>query len=76
MKKKFPLEFTLVNGTHVTIVKTTSNTYEFDLASEEGKHHRFIYVDDGRTKNEAEQGLNFDELDALRRFWLETEDII
>ena len=76
MTSHFPLEFTLDTGTHVLINKTGANTFDFTLHPEEGAARQFTYVDDGRTKTEVEEPLAFEEVDALRRFWLETEDII
>ena len=76
MTTHFPLEFTLENGNHVLVNKTGSNTYDFTIKPEEGAASQFTYVDDGKTKTEAEAPLNFDELNALRRFWLETTDIV
>jgi hypothetical protein len=71
----FPLHFTLDSGTRVIVNKIANNTFEFNLKPEAGPAHQFTYVDDGRTKTEAEEGLNFEQIDALREFWLETEDI-
>ncbi len=76
MKNHFPLEFTLENGSHVLVNRTGSNTYNFTIKPENGSAHQFTYVDDGKTKTEAEESLSFDEIDALRRFWLENEDIV
>jgi hypothetical protein len=76
MKKHFPLEFTSENGSHVLVEKTGPNSYTFTIKPEEGPARQFTYVDDGRTKSEAEEGLDFEEVDALRRFWLETSDLV
>ncbi|PSR53529.1 hypothetical protein AHMF7605_08325 [Adhaeribacter arboris] len=76
MTKHFPLEFTLENGSHVSVTKTGSTTYDFNIKPEEGSSRRFTYVDDGRTRTEAEESLEFEEIDALRRFWLETQEIL
>jgi hypothetical protein len=76
MKKHFPLEFTLENGSHVLVEKTGPNIYTFTIKPEEGPARQFTYVDDGKTKSEAEVSLDFEEVDALRRFWLETSDIV
>ncbi len=77
MSRHFPLEFTLENGSHVSVVKTGSNVYDFTIKPDdgEGSIRRFTYVDDGKTRTEAEESLEFEEIDALRRFWLETQDI-
>ena len=75
MTNSFPMRFTLENGTHVVVNNTGSNAYEFILQPEDGPNHQFTYVDDGRTKTQVEESLAFEEIDALRQFWLETEDI-
>lgn len=76
MSKRYPIEFTLEDDTHVIINKTGTNIYDFTLNPTEGPTHHFTYVEDDRPKAEVEQSLNFDELNALRRFWLETEDVV
>jgi len=76
MTNHFPLEFTLENGTHVSVNNSGSNTFDFTLHPENGSARHFTYVNDGRTKTEAEEPLSFEEVDALRRFWLETTDIL
>jgi hypothetical protein len=75
MSTNFPLNFTLENGTQVVVNKTGANTYEFNLRPEEGPARQFTYIDDGRSKTEVEENLDFEQTDALRTFWLETEDI-
>lgn len=76
MAHEYPMEFTLEDGTKVIVDKATANVYHFTLSPEEGATHHFTYVQDGRPKEEVEKSLNFDELNALRRFWLETEDVV
>ena len=76
MTTHFPFEFTLDNGTPVVVNKTGTNTYDFTLHPEDGATRQFTYVNDGRTKTEAEASLGFEEIDALRRFWLANEDIL
>lgn len=73
MKKHYPIKFTLENGTHVVVEKTSNDTYDFTLRSEEGERH-FTYVDDQRSKTEIDESLDFDQLNAVRRLWLEDED--
>jgi nitrous oxide reductase accessory protein NosL len=75
MSIHFPLEYTLENGSHVLVNQTGSNTFNFTITPEDGHARQFTYVEDGKTKTEAEAPLEFEEVDALRRFWLETEDI-
>ncbi len=74
MSTHYPFEFTLEDGTHVVVDRVGTNTYDFKLIPKEAPITHFTYVDDGRTKTEVEENLNFDELNALRRFWLETEE--
>jgi hypothetical protein len=73
MKKNFPLHFTLENGTHVVVDHTADHKYEFTLKPEDGPENRFSYRDDKTFTEEMEEALNFDQLNALRRFWLELE---
>ncbi len=74
MKKHYPLKFTLENGTHVVVNKTGSNTYDFSLTPEKGEDRHFTYVDDDRPKTLVDESLDFDQLNAIRRLWLEDED--
>jgi hypothetical protein len=76
MTKHFPIEFDLENGSHVMVDKTGSNIFDFTIKPEEGPLRQFTYVDDGKTKTEAEASLEFEQVDALRKFWLETEDLV
>ena len=73
MKKTFPLEFTLENGTHVIVNKVADKKYDFVLKPEEGGERHFSYDDDVEYTTEMEEALDFDQLNALRRFWLEKE---
>ena len=75
MSGHFPLEYTLENGSHVLVNQTGASAYHFTITPEHGSARQFTYVEDGKTKTEAEAPLEFEEVDALRRFWLETEDI-
>ena len=75
MSSHFPLEFKLENGSHVLVNQTGAGAFHFTITPEHGAARHFTYVEDGKTKTEAESPLDFEEVDALRRFWLETEDI-
>jgi len=70
------MHFTLQSGTHVVVHKRDDDTYEFDLTPTEGPADSFTYREGERTKAEWDQLLEFEQLDALREFWLKTEDII
>lgn len=74
MKKQYPLKFTLENGTHVIVNKTSSNTYDLSLTPHGGPDRHFTYVDDDRPKTLVDENLDFDQLNAIRRLWLEDED--
>ncbi|WP_423148204.1 hypothetical protein [Rubrolithibacter danxiaensis] len=76
MEQQYPLEFTLEDGTQVLVNKTGTHTFEFTLETEDTPVRHFTYIQDQRSKSEVEEGLDFGELDVLRRFWLETEDIL
>lgn len=73
MKKQFPLHFTLEDGTRVVVDHTPDHTYDFTLKPENGQERHFSYRDDETFTNEMEEALDFDQLNALRRFWLEQE---
>ena len=75
MHDSFPMQYTLANGTEVVVTKSAENSYHFSLTPTEGKKEEFTYVDDGRPKTEWDETLEFEQLDALRTFWLKTEDI-
>lgn len=74
MAVEYPLEFKLENGIHVVIDRVNTNTYSFTLTPEEGLPRQFTHVEDGRTKTEIEENMDFDQLNAIRRFWLENEE--
>ena len=74
MKHTYPLNFTLEDGVEVTVNKTGNNTYDFILKSEAGTEHNFSFADD-RPRNELIESLDFDQLNAVRRFWLEQENM-
>ena len=68
----FPFEFNLENGTHV-VVNKKDNHYDFTLRPEKGVESHFSYDNTVTFTSEMEEGLDFDQLNALRRFWLEQE---
>ncbi len=74
MAVDFPIKFTLDDGVSVEINKTANKTYDFTLTPEEGVPRHFTYVDD-KPRNEITESLDFDQLNAVRRFWLEQEDM-
>jgi len=74
MSQHYPIKFTLEDGVRVEVNKTAENTYDFTLHRKEGVHH-FTYVNDGERLKDDE-ALDFDELNAVRKFWLEQHDII
>ena len=77
MSRHFPLEFTLESGTKVTVTKESADTYDFSLRPTHGRPAtQFTYVDDGRPKAEWDEKLDFQQLEALRHFWVMTEDVL
>lgn len=74
MVKEYPIGFTLENGTHVTVNKTGPETYDFKLEPTHGSSRHFTYRDD-RSKAEVDNELDFEQLDAVRTFWLKNEDV-
>ncbi len=73
MKKHYPLQFTLDNGTHVVVNHNDPHAYDFTLLSDENGERHFSFRDDVVFTDEMEEKLDFDQLNALRRFWLEQE---
>lgn len=76
MIEHFPYEFTLASGTRVVVNKLNNTTYDFSLTPSEGPAEHFTYIEDGRTKSDWDEALEFEQLDALRTFWLENEDVV
>ncbi len=75
MEEQFPMNYTLHNGTQVTVTKEGEQTYRFDVQPAEGPAQPFTYRDGAHTKMEWDKMLQFDQLDALRVFWRETDEI-
>ncbi len=75
MKKGYPMEFTLDSGTKVVINKTGDNSFEFNLTPEDGPSRQFTYINEVSFTAKAEETYEFEQLDALRKFWLELEDM-
>ncbi len=73
MALEYPLEYTLESGTHVTVKRVDQKNFDFILKPEDGEERHFSYNDDVEYTQEMEEELDFDELNALRRFWLEKE---
>lgn len=76
MKSTFPISYNLESGTHVEVDRaTTGNAYNFFLRTSDGAEDNFTYVDDGRSRDDIEAELDFDQLNALRAFWLKMEEM-
>lgn len=76
MIENFPVEYTLERGIKVTVDKKEPDTYNFVLRSSGKPMESFTYVDDGRPKAEWDERLGFDQLEALRKFWLMNEEVL
>lgn len=76
MIENFPVEFTLESGTKVLVDKKGADSYDFVLRSAETQVNNFTYVDDGRPKAEWDDRLDFEQLEALRKFWLMNEEVV
>ena len=74
MDKDFPLHFTLEDGTHVTVNKTGEHIYDFILKDDGQPDRHFTINDNEEFTEEKEKTLDFDQLNALRKFWLETRN--
>jgi hypothetical protein len=73
MNPHFPLKFTLDTGTHVVVSETGTGRYDFELSTEAGTPRRFTYIDGEKTKAEWDEEADYDQMEALRMFWLKTE---
>jgi transglutaminase/protease-like cytokinesis protein 3 len=69
----YPFEFTLENGTHVVVKKQDAHHFDFSMTPTDGAATHFTYDDTVTFTSEMEDRLDFDQLNALRRFWLERE---
>jgi hypothetical protein len=76
MQHHFPLRYTLESGTVVVVDKIEDNRYDFSLTNTHGLSDNFTYVEDNRSRDEIEDSLDFDQLNALRAFWLKKTDIL
>jgi hypothetical protein len=74
MEKKFPLSFKLDYGTEVTVNQHGHHVYDFTLRRDDGTLRHFTINDEEEFTEEKEKALDFDQLNALRRFWLETRN--
>ncbi len=72
MSKHYPLKFVLEDGVHVEVDKTGDETYQFILTPVAGAERRFEYVEQ-IPRDKIIDSLDFDQLNAVRRFWLEQE---
>ena len=70
---EYPFGFTLENGTEVTVKRIDQKNFDFNLKPDEGAERHFRYNEDVEFTSAVEEKLTFDELNALRRFWLERE---
>ena len=76
MHTHFPMHFTLDSGTHVVVHDTGTGQYEFTLTPTDDAPRRFTYVDGEKSKAEWDEVADFEQLEALRHFWLKTEEIV
>lgn len=76
MSAEFPMEYTLSDGTHVVVTKVGTDRYDFELTPTEGPQRHFTYVEGEKSKAEWDETTDFDEMDALRTFWLKMEEIV
>jgi hypothetical protein len=76
MSKHYPLNFILEDGVHVEVNKAGNYSYDFILTKKEGGERRFTFIDDDKTKDQKVESLDFAQLNAVRRFWLEKDDSV
>ncbi len=70
---ELPLHFTLENNTQVQVAAAGAGQYEFTLSPTEGAARSFTYVDGEYTKAQWDERADYEQLEALRKFWLELE---
>ncbi|MEP6584058.1 MAG: hypothetical protein ABJA90_07315 [Ginsengibacter sp.] len=73
MATHYPVTFTLEDGVYVEVNKVGDDTYDFILKPKEGAE-RFFSITDDVSKDKVTESLDFDQLNAVRRFWLEQEE--
>lgn len=76
MSVHYPLQYTLEDGLLVEVNRGINETYNFTLTPKEGAVRYFTLVDDERPKDEKTALLDFDELNAVRAFWLKQQHVI
>lgn len=74
MEREYPFDYTLEDGTAVTVNHAGNQLYEFILKPDRGETRRFTYDNSEEFTEAKEAELDFDQLNALRRFWLLTRD--
>ncbi len=74
MSKNYPLNFILEDGVHVEVNKTGDNTYDFILTPKHGNKRSFKYIDE-IPRDKGIEDMDFDQLNAVRKFWLEQESM-
>ena len=74
MEKVYPLEFTLEDGTHVVVNKAGGDKFDFAMKPESGPVRHFTISNNEEFTESKEAGLDFDQLNAVRVFWLKTRD--
>lgn len=68
----YPFTYTLEDGIQVEVNNAGTDSYDFTLTSNDGDERHFTIVDNVR-KDQVTESLDFDQLNAVRRFWLEQE---
>jgi hypothetical protein len=72
MALHYPLHFTLNDGVQVEVNAMGDEIYDFKLQPENGPVRHFT-LDNKIPNDEHINALDFDQLNAVRRFWLEKE---
>lgn len=73
MAIKYPVKFVLEDGIYVEVNQTSENTYDYTLTPEEGSQRHFTFIEE-IPRDKGIDSLDFDQLNAVRRFWLEQEE--
>ncbi len=76
MSANYPLEFTLEDGIHVVVNRVSADTYDFALQPKHGAERHFTLLDDDRSHDQKTEHLDFDQLNAVRMFWLKQHNVV
>jgi hypothetical protein len=74
MRHSYPVEFTLDDGMHVVVSKAGIHVFDFEIEPAKGDRRHFFIDEEEEFTDQKEAELDFDQLNALRTFWLITRN--